>query len=84
MVTYDIKFCDFCRSPIAAGQRWVREKIYGAGSHCQDPAYRHFHAERFGGQEGSCWERRLMEREIVRTAVTPNEMGGRSGALAPV
>jgi hypothetical protein len=81
-VACDIKICDFCRLSIAAGQRWVRKKAYDAGSNCRDPAYRHFHAERFEGQQGSCWEELLMEREIARTAaVTPNGMASRSGAL---
>jgi hypothetical protein len=73
MIVFNVKSCDYCRSPIAAGQRWVREKIYGTGSNCQDPAYRHFHAERFDGQEGSCWEKHLMEREIFRTAMTATQ-----------
>jgi hypothetical protein len=70
MIGYGVKSCDYCRSSIAAGQRWVREKIYDPRSSGQDPVYHHFHAEPFGGQEGSCWEEHQMEREIARTAVT--------------
>jgi hypothetical protein len=70
MITSDIRFCDRCQSSIAAGQRWVRQKIYDPGSNRQDPAYLHFHAEPFREQEGSCWEKHQMEREIARTAMT--------------
>jgi len=70
MITCDIKFCDHCQSSIAAGQRWVRQKIYDPGSNRQNPAYLHFHAEPFPEQEGSCWEKYQMDREIARTAMT--------------
>jgi len=69
MIVYNAKSCDHCQSSIAAGQRWVREKIYDPPSNGQEPVYYHFHAELFGGQEGSCWEKHQMEREIHR-AVT--------------
>jgi hypothetical protein len=70
MIASDRKFCDHCQSSIAVGQRWVREMIYDPGSNSQAPAYHHFHAEPFGGQGGSCWEKHQMEREIARTAMT--------------
>ena len=70
MIGYDVKSCDYCQSSIATGQRWVREKIYGPRSDGQNSAYRHFHAEPFGGQEGSCLEKQQMEREVPRVAVT--------------
>ena len=70
MAAYDVKFCDYCRSSIAAGQRWVREKIYDPRSNTQDPSYRHFHAEAFGGREVSCWEKHQIERELARSGVT--------------
>jgi hypothetical protein len=54
MIVYDVKSCDCCQSSIARGLRWVREKIYDPRSDGQNPAYRHFHAEPFGGLEGSC------------------------------
>ena len=76
MSTYDVKSCDYCQSLIAGGQRWVREKIYNPQRNGQDSAYRHFHAELFGGEEGSCWEKHVMEREIARPA-TIEQSGGR-------
>jgi hypothetical protein len=59
--------CAFCRSSIVSGQRWVREKIYDAALNRSDPSYHRYHAEPFAGQEGSCWEKHQMEREIGRT-----------------
>jgi hypothetical protein len=38
--------CAYCRSAIAAGQRWVREKIYTPES--QSPRYNRYHAEPYG------------------------------------
>jgi hypothetical protein len=63
----DVKYCDFCQSAATAGQRWVREKIYNPRSDSRDPAYRHYHAEPFVRQEGSCWEKSQMKREIAFT-----------------
>jgi hypothetical protein len=59
--------CAYCRSSIASGQRWVREKIYDPALNSRDPNYHCYHAERFEGQDGSCWEKHEMEREIART-----------------
>jgi len=59
--------CDYCRSSIGSGQRWVREKIYDPALNRRDPSYHCYHAEPFEGQEGSCWEKHEMEREILRT-----------------
>jgi hypothetical protein len=59
--------CDYCRSSIVSGQRWVREKIYDPALNSRDPSYHCYHAEPFEGQEGSCWEKYEMEREMVRT-----------------
>ena len=59
--------CTYCRSPIASGERWVREKTYDPALNGRDPSYHRYHAEPFAGQEGSCWEKHEMEREIVRT-----------------
>jgi hypothetical protein len=59
--------CDYCRSSIVSGQRWVREKTYDVALHGRDPNYHRYHAEPFAGQERSCWEKRVMEREIART-----------------
>jgi hypothetical protein len=57
--------CEYCRSEILTGQRWVREKIYAPES--QSPSYHRYHAELFAGQEASCWEKHQMEREFART-----------------
>jgi hypothetical protein len=65
---YDTRYCDYCRSSVTSGQRWVREKIYDPRPDSLDLAYHHYHAEPFVGQEGSCWEKHQMEREIARTA----------------
>jgi hypothetical protein len=59
--------CDYCRSSIVPGQRWVREKIYDATLNGRDPSYHRYHAEPFAGQEASCWEKHQMELEIART-----------------
>src|SRR5882724_7335095 len=59
--------CDYCRSSIVSGQRWVREKIYDPALNGRDPSYHCYHAEPFAGQEGSCWEKHEIEREIART-----------------
>jgi NMD protein affecting ribosome stability and mRNA decay len=75
MILYDVKYCDTCQSSIATGQRWVREKIYNPRSNNQEPAYHHFHAEPFDGQEASCWEKHQMEREIARTAGATTKCG---------
>jgi hypothetical protein len=70
MIGYEVRFCNYCQHSIVVGQRWVREKIYDPRSTSQDAAYRHFHAEPFEGQEVSCWEHYLMQREMARIAVT--------------
>jgi hypothetical protein len=57
--------CDYCRSSIVLGQRWVREKIYDPA--LNNPSYHRYHSEVSAGQEVSCWEKHLMEREIART-----------------
>ena len=58
--------CDYCRSSIVSGQRWVREKIYDPALNGRDPSYHRYHAEPFAGQAGSCWEKHQMEQEILR------------------
>jgi len=59
--------CAYCRSAIAAGEPWVREKTYEpfAGN---APRYRRYHADLFPGEELSCWEKLEMERDLARTA----------------
>jgi len=55
------------RSLIVSGQRWVRKKIYEPTLNGHDPSYHYYHAEPFAAQEGSCWEKHEMEREMIRT-----------------
>jgi len=59
--------CAYCQSTIAAGERWVREKIYEpiAGN---APRYRRYHADLFMGEGLSCWEKHEMERDLACTA----------------
>ena len=60
--------CAYCRSPIAAGQRWVRVKIYESAYTAGGAQYLRFHADLFAVEEVSCWEKHQMELEIARTA----------------
>jgi len=59
--------CAYCRSAIASGQRWVREKIYDPAPSGSDPTYYRYHAEPFAGEGICCWEKHHMEKEIART-----------------
>ena len=67
MIAYFARQCDYCRSSIASGERWVREKIYDPVLNGHDPSYHCFHIEPFTGQDLSCWEKHELEREIART-----------------
>jgi len=58
----------YCGSPIEAGQRWVREKIYEPAVVDGAANYRRYHVELFNGQELSCWENHRMEMELQRIA----------------
>ena len=62
------KDCDYCRSSIAEGQRWVRQKIYNPRLDSEETQYRHYHAEPFNGEGESCWEKRQLQREMARKA----------------
>ena len=59
--------CAYCRSPIASGERWVREKIYQPTLVGGDPRYRRYHADLFSADELSCWEKHQLELEMLRT-----------------
>ena len=60
--------CGYCRSSIAFGQRWVREKVYDPVPQTdREPSYRRFHAEVFSGEELSCWERHQLQQEMTRS-----------------
>lgn len=60
--------CDYCRSSIAHGQRWVRQKIYDPRPESEEPRYKHYHAEPFAGERESCWEKYELQRETARKA----------------
>lgn len=59
--------CAYCGSSIASGERWVREKIYEP-LNIDEPRYRRFHADLFASEELSCWEKRMLDLELARTA----------------
>ncbi len=59
--------CAHCRSAIAPGERWVREKIYEPFVE-NAPRYRRYHADLFAGEELSCWEKHEMQLDLARTA----------------
>jgi hypothetical protein len=60
--------CQYCRSSIVSGEKWVREKIYDSALNGREPSYHRFHAEPFAGQDLSCWEKHELEREAFRTS----------------
>jgi hypothetical protein len=67
MIVCYVNRCNYCRSVIVAGQRWVRGKIHDPALNGRQPSYTATISELFAGQEGSCWEKHQMEREIART-----------------
>jgi len=68
MIAYSANECAYCRSAILPGQRWVREKIYDPAFESRDASYHRYHAELFAGEQGSCWEKHQMEKEVTRSA----------------
>ena len=68
MIVSYVHQCNYCRSSIIAGQRWVREKIYAPELDGRNPGYHHYHAEPFVAEEGSCWEKHQLARETTRAA----------------
>jgi hypothetical protein len=66
MIVNSSNKCTYCGSPIEAGQRWVREKVYEPTFIGHDPSYHRYHAGLFAGQELSCWEKHQMEAESAR------------------
>jgi hypothetical protein len=69
MIVRNLTYCDHCHSPVANGQRWVREKICDTGRDSEGPAYLRYHAEPFVGREGSCWEKHQIETEVARNTL---------------
>jgi hypothetical protein len=58
--------CAHCRSSIVTGERWVREKIYEPLT-ANGPHYRRYHADLFGEERLSCWEKHQMDQEIAES-----------------
>lgn len=52
--------CGYCRCSILAGERWVREKIYEPLTD-DAPRYLRYHADLFGEENLSCWEKHQMQ-----------------------
>jgi len=76
MIVCDVKSCDYCQLSIATGQRWLREKIYDPRSVGQNSAYRHFHAEPIGGQEGKLLGKTPNGTRNCSRRSHRNELGG--------
>jgi hypothetical protein len=66
VIGYSAEQCDYCHSSIISGQRFLREKIYDSALDGRDPSYHCYHVEPFSEHDGSCWEKREMERELFR------------------
>lgn len=62
--------CAYCRAAIRAGERWVREKIYEAVA-VEAPRYQRYHADLFGEENLSCWEKHQLQQEAVQAAQGP-------------
>lgn len=65
MAIQELRYCGYCNSPITAGQRWVRQKIYNPIPE-SIPRYRHYHADLDFGRGESCWEKHQLDRELVQ------------------
>ena len=61
--------CAYCLSLIVSGQQWVREKIYEPLAD-DGPRYRRYHADLFGDEELSCWEKHVLQLDTARAART--------------
>ena len=62
--------CAYCQSPIASGERWVREKIYEPPA-ANGPHYRRYHADLLGEEVLSCWEKHQMQQEAENAVEAP-------------
>jgi hypothetical protein len=65
MTPNNAKYCDFCHSSIVSGQMWVRQKIHNLTSDGPNTGYLYFHADPFGRESESCWEKHEIERELL-------------------
>jgi len=54
--------CAYCQSAIAPGERWVRERIFDART-TDDAHYRRYHADLFGEEVLSCWEKHQVAQQ---------------------
>jgi len=59
--------CAHCHAGIMPGERWVRVKVYEAMS-AGATRYRRYHADLFGEEVLSCWEKHQMETEKAERA----------------
>ena len=59
--------CAYCRSAIASGERWVREKIYAPFTE-NTSSYQRYHADLFDGENLSCWEKHQVQQDTARAA----------------
>jgi hypothetical protein len=72
MIVCYVNRCNYCRSVIVAGQRWVREKIHDPALNGRQPSYTATISELFAGQEvdgtGNCPNHSLRRLErMLRT-----------------
>jgi len=58
--------CAYCQSPISAGERWVREKVLEP-FRSEAARYRRYHADLFGEEVLSCWEKHQMQQDTQKT-----------------
>jgi ferredoxin len=56
--------CGYCRCTILTGERWVREKIYEPLTE-DAPRYLRYHADLFGDEALSCWEKHQMQQHVA-------------------
>jgi hypothetical protein len=69
-VAFHAYACGYCQSLIAPGERWVRVKI-DAPCDAEGAHYRRYHADLFGEEVLSCWEKQQLEKETVEPADRP-------------
>jgi len=70
VATFNKHECGYCGLSIMTGQRWVREKILAAIT-TGDARYRRYHADLFGEEALSCWEKHQLETDKVPATNRP-------------
>ena len=71
-VPFSAHACAYCQSPIAAGQRWVREKIYESLER-DNSHYQRYHADLYGDEVLSCWEKHQVQQQAAKAANVPKQ-----------